>query len=125
MATRKHLRAPGATETGRVLIMFEQMQTQMQALNEAIFSTRDDLKRSMNERMDKLELRIEALEMAVRKNSEDIRKNSEDIRKNSDDIEKLRIQLESLTQVVATKIDERALAALEARVANIEHRLGI
>ncbi len=118
MATRKQLRAPGATESGRVLIMFEQMQTQMQALNEAIFSTRDDLERSINGRIDKLELRIEALEMAVRNNSEDIQKNSENI-------EKLRIQLESLTQVVATKIDERALAALEARVAHIEHRLGI
>ncbi len=120
MATRKRIRAPGSTEAGRVLILFEQMQNHIRGFHEGMSAKIDGLSRRFDESLGKVELRLGAVEVAVQKNSADIQKNSADIRRNSDDIEKLRLQVEGLTHVVEGKADERALASLEVRVARLE-----
>ncbi len=106
MASRKRIRAPGSTEAGRVLILYEQTQNDIRGIHEAMAANSAALTRRFDESLGAVVLRLGAVEVAVRKNSADI--------------EKLRLQVEGLTHVVAGKADERALASLEARVARLE-----
>jgi metal-responsive CopG/Arc/MetJ family transcriptional regulator len=139
MATRKRSGRVKKKQNGtresparRYLIMFEQMQGQMQALHEALFSVRDELIRRFEDRFERLEARIAILEVVVQKNSADIQKNSADIQKNSADIQKnteqialLTQKLSELTEVVRGKADEAALRKLETRLVRVEQHLGL
>jgi chromosome segregation ATPase len=140
-ATKKtpRKRSPAETPTGRVTILLEQIQEQNRATIEAVFASEQRIRRDFDARFSSLEQRVAALEVAVRKNSEDIqelkvavRKNSEDIqelkvavRENSEDIQELKRSVDEVRAAMAQKMDAAQLAALEARVAHLETRLGI
>jgi methyl-accepting chemotaxis protein len=149
MATRRKRtseRPPSSTSAGRVTILLEQIQEQNGATIEAVQSQGTSIRREMGEVERRLAARIDALEAAVRQNSADIRQNSADIRLHSeqlrrhseqieassadirhqaDELRKVREQLAELTGVVRGKPDAAALEALEARVTNLERRVGI
>jgi uncharacterized protein HemX len=135
MATRRKRtseRPPSTTSAGRMTILLEQIQEQNRATIEAVQSQGTSIRREMGELERRLERRIDALEAAVRQNSADIRQNSADIRQHAadirqqaDELREVRKQLAELTGVARGKPDTTALEALDARVTNLERRVGI
>jgi methyl-accepting chemotaxis protein len=130
----------GASRDARAVgVMFEQIQSQMNVVLEAVTSglTRlenkiDGVEARLSERISVLEQVVRQNSLDIRKNSEDIRKNSEDIRKNSEDIRKNSDEIRELREEVARlrhDFEHRAeltrIADLEGRVAAIERRLGV
>jgi hypothetical protein len=113
-------------------VMFEQLQSQMAVVLEAVTSTGQSLRAEMAACEARLSARIAVLEQVVRQSSEDIRRNSEEIRKNSEDIRALRDEVASLrAELTQLRHDfdhreERGrIDALERRVAALETRLGV
>jgi len=124
--------APGRTAASRQAILLEAIQEQNRATIEAVFASKQELQRNMDETRRELTLRLGAVEAIVKKNSEDIRQNSEDIRKNSEQIrlntEELGRHSEELRRIAAMlerKSDQASLIALEKRVTALEKRVGL
>jgi len=131
--------APGRTAASRQAILLEAIQEQNRATIEAVFASKQELQRNMDETRRELTLRLGAVEAIVKKNSEDIRQNSEDIRQNSEDIrknsEQIRLNTEELGRhseelrriaaMLERKSDQASLIALEKRVTALEKRVGL
>lgn len=61
----------------------------------------------------------------IRQNSADLRQNSADIRQLADELRTVKERLGELTTGVRGKADATAIEALDARVTNLERRVGI
>lgn len=110
---------------GHFTAVLENIEQQNRATIEAVIGAERRLTERSDLQFQKIESRIQNLELAVRMNSEAIRKNSEDIRKNSEDIASLQRDVQRIGAILGVDRNVNLLAALEARVAAIEGRLGI
>ncbi len=73
MASKKKTpreRPPASTAKSRFTILMEAMEQQNRATIEAVFSTRDELRREFTEKFDRMDLRMSAVEFAVRHHTE-------------------------------------------------------
>ncbi len=123
MATRKKTDYVTRDEFRAQGILFERLESKMDAMLEGLSSFREQTSREIQELEKRLTARIEVLEQVVRKNSEDIRKNSEDIRKNSDAIHRIEVQLAEIRGRLDRK--EEALTSIERRVEALERHMGV
>ncbi len=114
-----------STETGRVLVLVEQMVEQNRATIEAVFAIDQKMGRRLEETEARLTRRLDALEGAVRLNSEGIKKNSEDIKKNSEDIQRMSGEIREMRTLLERKADQASLRDLEKRVSALEKRVGL
>lgn len=64
--TKGSPRPPSSTTAGRFALLLEEMDHRNKAVIEAVFSTRDELRREFNVKFDALSERVSSLELAVR-----------------------------------------------------------
>lgn len=67
--TKGSPRPPSATAAGRFALLLEEMDHRNKAVIEAVFSTRDELRRELNAKFDTLSERVSSLELAVKDSS--------------------------------------------------------
>jgi predicted RNase H-like nuclease (RuvC/YqgF family) len=113
-------------------VLLEQIRSDQKAMYEAMIAMNEGLRRELRSEIGKVTARLEVLESVVKQNSEDIRTLRTEVGQLRSEVAELRADVASLRTEVERlrndfeKRDEVArIAALEARVTELERRLKV
>lgn len=135
MATKKkkptRVRPAGSTAQSRFTILLEAIEQQNRATIEAVFSTRDELRREFNEKFERVDQRLSTLEFVARHHTSLLEQHGERLTSLEtkvdvlqEDVRVLQKDVRHLTGLLETKADKAQVDRLEERVTALEARLG-
>jgi hypothetical protein len=117
-------RTLSSASIARMTILLEQIQLQNRAIIAAVESEGAATLRAIRAAGHRLEARLFAIELEARLSSLELRQNAAEVCQQAE-LWRVKEQLAALARVVAVEPDAAALAALDARVTNLERRVGI
>ena len=103
----------GETTESRVLLLFEQMHSEIRGIADGVIGLNHRLEEVRSEMLTKIDEKTQVLAVAIRQNSADIRKNSEEIIALKQAVERIDLALES-------KVSSEKMGAVELRVSRLE-----
>jgi chromosome segregation ATPase len=125
--TKGSPRPPSSTTAGRFALLLEEMDHRNKAVIEAVFSTRDELKREFNVKFDALSERVSSLELAVRDSTARLGALEARVQSHDEKLTRMEARLdriEARLDCVETKLDDKAdkadILVLAQRLAPLE-----
>lgn len=126
--TKGSPRPPSSTTAGRFALLLEEMDHRNKAVIEAVFSTRDELRREFNVKFDALSERVSSLELAVRDSTARLGALEARVQSHEGKLTRMEAKLDEHSKRfdrVEARLDrvETRLVAMEARLDRVETKL--
>lgn len=126
--TKGSPRPPSSTTAGRFALLLEEMDHRNKAVIEAVFSTRDELRREFNVKFDALSERVSSLELAVRDSTARLGALEARVQSHEGKLTRMEAKLDEHSKRldrIEARLDrvETRLVAVEARLDRVETKL--